>query len=50
MKPASPKKLALRHETLVRLTPEHLDRVIGGATDLVIPIRTCLWNSCRPAR
>ena len=50
MKPTTPKKLALTHETLVRLSPAHLDTIVGGATDRVIPIRTCLWNSCKPAR
>jgi hypothetical protein len=50
MKPTLPRKLVLATETLVRLTPEHLEHVVGGIADIHINLRTCLWNSCKPAR
>jgi hypothetical protein len=39
--------LSLRRETLVRLTPEHLEHVVGGFTDIRISGSCCLWGSCR---
>ena len=41
------KKLALNTETLVRLTPEHLDQVVGGLGDIKVIAKTCLWGSCK---
>ena len=38
--------LALKRETLVKLTPEHLEHVVGGFTDIRISNSCCLWGSC----
>jgi len=40
--------LALKRETLVKLTPENLEHVVGGFTDIDIRISNscCLWGSC----
>ncbi len=50
MKPAASKKLVLATETLVRLTPEHLESVVAGFTNIDIKLRSCAWLSCRSAR
>ena len=47
MKRTVPKKLALATETLVRLTPEHLDSVVAGFTNIDIKLHSCAWLSCR---
>jgi hypothetical protein len=38
--------LALKRETLVKLTPENLEQVVGGFTDIRISNSCCLWGSC----
>jgi hypothetical protein len=42
----SDKKLSLNTETLVRLTPDLLDQVVGGLGDVKTDIRTCIFRSC----
>jgi len=40
--------LSLKRETLVKLTPENLENVIGGLGDVDVQATQscCLWNSC----
>jgi hypothetical protein len=40
------KKLSLNTETLVRLTPEHLEGVVGGLGDIKTHFATCIFRSC----
>ncbi|MEO8699569.1 MAG: hypothetical protein ABI867_05970 [Kofleriaceae bacterium] len=39
--------LVLKRETLVQLTPENLQHVVGGFTDIRISGSCCLWTSCK---
>jgi hypothetical protein len=43
--PSKP-KLSLTRETLVKLTPDHLEGVVGGLGDIHATASCCLWNSC----
>ena len=47
MKPIAPKKFVLATETLVRLTPERLETVVAGFTNIDIKLYSCAWLSCR---
>ena len=47
MNKLAPKKLALDTELLVRLSPEHLETVVGGIADIQVNLRTCLFKSCQ---
>ena len=50
MKKSNEKKLSLSTETLVLLTPEHLDSVVGGLGDVQVNAKTCLWGSCQTVK
>ncbi|MEO8699568.1 MAG: hypothetical protein ABI867_05965 [Kofleriaceae bacterium] len=46
MKNAAKPTLSLTRETLVKLTPDNLAKVVGGLGDIQATQSCCLWNSC----
>jgi len=38
--------LSLNRETLVKLTDDNLEHVVGGLGDIQATQSCCLWNSC----